>query len=210
LEKQSYDDGGCCELPPPPPNNPGKTIRINETRDVIHIYEINYSGSANSRAPNYKFSDTIIVDNRISKVGVIDFANSIGYNGDLVGLNIAKDNLLIIKNWNSSSALRLYSRSIDLADQTKRIAFEIDGKLVKATWVYKVHKKWPGWSKWDYLWPTAEPWVPAPEPTTYGAIFTSGMLGFAGFWRRSRVSRPSRPSSPCGGNNSRFAFGAGF
>jgi len=136
--------------------------------------------------PHHNRADSIVVDNRVSKVGIIDFGNlGTRMRADLVGLDIAKDNLLIIKNWNMYSTLYLYSRSINLGDQTKRIAFEIDGKLFKATWVYKVHKLWDGYSKWDYLWPTSEPWVPAPEPSTYGAVLGALGLGVV-LWRRKR------------------------
>jgi len=188
--KYTYDKSPCygiciggCE-----PDRDPKTVRLDERRSVMHASEIKRPKGAAGQ-PNNKWGDTIVVDNRISKIGVIDFGNpgtSIAQRirADLIGLDIAKDNLLIIKNWNMYSVLSLYSRSIDLADQTKRIAFEIDGKLVRATWVYKVHKIWGGYSKWDYLWPTSEPWVPAPEPAAYGAIFAVAGLGV--IWARGK------------------------
>gem|GEM_PF-5889926 len=161
-------------------SRPHSHVNLDEKRSIVSIGEI-------STAVKGEYANYLSVSNRVDKIGVIDFQNprkKYPVKAEITRLSIAEDNLLIIRNWNEFGVLWIY-KNIDFASQGRRIAFEINGKLVKATWVRKVHKRWPHVSGGNYLWPTSESWTPTPEPSTYGAVVSVCALG-VGFWRKRK------------------------
>jgi|GEM_PF-2431997 len=182
LEKQAYDDGGSGEFPRPPDNRP-RDVRLDENRDTIHVKEISDNGGG--------FGGNLTVDNRITKIGVIDFSDGWRYHtSTLVRLDIADDNLLVFRNWVGDSRIKVYAKGVDLIHTTRRIAFEIDGKLIAAKWAHKTgggfgnagrHMDWiiPIWG---------QEWIPLPESSTYGAIFAI-VAGAFGLRRKKRLRK---------------------
>jgi len=133
---------------------------------------------------------TITVDNPIGKAGVIDFE---GVQNKILffnTLNIAEGGYLIIKNLGNNIIAGGQPNQWGVANanlylQTRKIAIEVDGKLMSIRHYWPGKYWWCEWTPYDVIAATDAEWAPLPEPSTYGTIFGAVGVGVVAFrrWR---------------------------
>jgi len=178
LKKSGYDDGhDGSDNPPPKPPTPVH-VKLDQNRRFVNVAEI--ASSTNILGGVSKLV-SLTVDNPITHEGIINFtgrstSRHLKIMAAINHLNIAEGNTLIVRNMGTTEGLKVRTDNINFNEQLSRIAFEVNGRLVRATYVYKIHK-WGSARGWQWIVPSSEPWVPAPEPAAYGAIFGATGLG---------------------------------
>jgi len=102
-------------------------------------------------------------------------------------LELGEGDYLVIKNLGNNIIAGGYPGSMsngNLPEQARKIAIEVDGKLMSIDHYWPGKHWWCEWTPYRIITATNAEWVPIPEPATYGALFAAMGVGVMTLRRR--------------------------